>query len=132
MRVVDVYPSVDRSLDSHGPSVTSDKSDAFATTKYPSILPSSKLWLVRQNRLAAGAEHLQFQGMPLSSLSPSSLAGITDASMSDLAGNAFNAGSYATVLLAVFASVQHLACFDVADTNDVADDIVDFAADVLR
>jgi hypothetical protein len=99
---VDLYPTIDRH--SENTQGTSDETGVICST----ILPGTKLWLVKQNRLAIGEEHLNIQGMPTCVLKRTALAATSNATLADLAGNAFNGGTYATVFLSVLLALPLL------------------------
>ncbi len=110
LAVVDVYPSLDRSGET-------GLDDSDFPGSCPPVLPCTKLWLIEQNRLATGQVLLALQGLPTRNLN---LQGISQAAMSDLAGNAFCGGSFATVFIAMLAELPlgELSSADSSDGDD--------------
>ena len=65
--------------------------------RVPTITPGGKYWLGHRCRTLTGAEALALQGLWIP---PGTLSGVSDALLHDLAGNAFNAVSCMTAMLA--------------------------------
>jgi hypothetical protein len=73
---VDLYQSIHRVFLGHN--------DILST-----LLPHSRIWIVREHRLLTGLESMRAMGMPLGILEAAANAGTSDAVLRDLAGNAF-------------------------------------------
>ncbi len=107
--VVDVYPTIDRNGET-----SHDETGDESLDSLPPVLPSSKWWIIPRGRLATGPDFLKLMGLPTRDLD---LSKTSSANMTDLAGNAFCAGSYATVVLAMMAAFPASA-FAVASGSD--------------
>ena len=93
------------------------------------ILPGSKIWLVKRRRLAIAEEHLNLMGLPTATLDRDRFSKISSNTLCDLAGNAFNAGSFATAFLGMLVALP-IVSIGSPSQEGTAD--FKFCADIMR
>ena len=129
LSTVDVYQSSDRGTESIADGTTDE--DRNRCVAGP-ILPGSKLWLVFRNRLAVAEEHLNIQGLVTARIPRERLAKVSSNTMCDLAGNAFNGGSFATMLLGLLLGLPLVqVSIGTSASDEDGAEFVKFCADLM-